>query len=228
MPEDSTGRSWFSYRYAFPGFAFIIFVVLANSDMLVYSSLWGFLSLDLAAIISFLTFLSGPAVGFIVTQGYYLLVYAYIRKWFFNGSWEKLKKAGIVKERSTFMADIDYWACTKIRKTLFDYLTRRWDLFHVLNSTAYAIVISMITGYCLRFFGFTKLVIDSFADKNTLTVTIPLNVVWVVHALIVSVAIVSSRLLAKSALIVRNEHQNMLMKIVEEQKPEFAFPARDK
>jgi len=119
------------------------------------------------------------------------------------------------------MVNIDYWACTKIPKPLFDYLTRRWDLFHVLGSTASTIVTGMIVGYGLRFSGLTKLIadliVDGSASQNMSTSAISGEWTMIFHALVIAVAVASFDLLRRSAWIVRDEHQNMLMKIIHEQ-----------
>ncbi len=170
MPEDYAGRSWFSYRYAFPGFVFIIFVVLMNLDAFRFLVSARFLNLDAAAFTAVLTFLSGPAVGFIVAQVYYLLVRLGIRRLFFRKSRELIESAKIVSKGSltlmregSFMADFDYWAFAKIEKPLLTYLTRRWDLFQVLSSTALSIVIGMIVGYVLKISGLTKSIVYTIA-----------------------------------------------------------------
>jgi len=119
------------------------------------------------------------------------------------------------------MADIDYWACTEVKKPLFAYLTRRWDLFHVLGSTASTIVIGMIVGYSLRIFGLAELIVDltvgRSASWNTSTSVISGGWIIVFHTLVIVIATASFCLLRRCALIVRDEHQNMLIKIIEEQ-----------
>jgi hypothetical protein len=219
MPESVTERGWFSYRYAVPGFIFIFFVFVANLDTITYVLIKNPMRLDLAAIVAVLTFLSGPAVGFIVTQIWYLIFSVpYVRRRFYRQDVrEELEKTHGVR-RDRFVADADYWALEKIgNPQLFDYLTRRWDLFHVLASTAVTTSIGYALGYLVRcLLPLRELFTGSSSSQLDKTLIDTLNgYMSGVHFCIFLAAVISIAILSFSAWVIRDENQDMMLRILE-------------
>lgn len=220
MPESTTGRSWFSYRYAIPGFLFIIFLFLSNLELIVYGLLRNPSEheLNLAAVAAILTFFSGPAIGFLVTQFWYLLLRWFGRRLIFRKSEKTLSRLGILVKSPSYVTDIDYWGSTTIKNDhLYDYLTRRWDLINLLCSTSYTMLFSLLVAYFLvrpmllsmlsRFFS-----VDDQTYFNSL-----IGYMGNIHVLIWIASILSIVIVFWSAVIVRNEHQKMVIRIIREQ-----------
>jgi hypothetical protein len=210
MPENVTERGWFSYRYAVPGFVFVGLIFLLNLDVIA-SILDKTLKnrLDVAAIVALLTFLSGPAIGFTVTQLWYLLFPSFVRCWFWRRDvrCELRKKEKTLPE--TFIVDSDYWVCNEIPSRLFDYLTRRWDLFHLLCSTALVAGFGLLTGYLVRYL----LIISSNLNLDLLNLLSPSRMYWV-HVLTILVSMVLITVLVFAARNIRDEHQDMILRIL--------------
>lgn len=93
-----TERTFFSLRYAIPGYAFIAEVVLTN--LTDWQSVRGFLSplkLNselLGILVGFGTLLSGAEIGFLVSQLWYLFFEA-LREKVFKQPFEALRCKGI-------------------------------------------------------------------------------------------------------------------------------------
>ncbi len=217
MPESITGRGWFSYRYAIPGFLFIIFLFLSNLELIVYGLLRSPFELNLAAVAAILTFFSGPAIGFLVTQIWYLLLFLFGRRLIYRKSEKMLSCLGIDVKSSSYVTDIDYWGCTTIENDcLYDYLTRRWDLINLLCS----IISTMLFGLAVAYLVVRPMLLSMLSGPfsvdqtyfNSLIEYMRNIHVWIFIASFASIAILFS-----SVVNVRNEHQEMVIRIIQEQ-----------
>lgn len=221
MSESITERGWFSYRYAVPGFIFIIFVFLFNLDTIIYILIKNPIKLDLAAIVAVLAFLSGPAVGFVVTQIWYLIFGKKIGRrsvricFYRKNVREMLEKRGVRRDR--FVVDADYWALEEVSPQVFNYLTRRWDLFHVLVSTALTTFVSCMVGYFgVRGLHLKELFTGSCSSQldKALIDNLNRNMTGVLLCIFLA-AIFLGILLVVSAWIIRDENQDMILRFLE-------------
>jgi hypothetical protein len=230
MSESITERGWFSYRYAVPGFIFILLIFLTNLDTIIYILIKSPGTVDLSAFVAILAFLSGPAVGFVVTQIWYLpfqteIKGRSIRRRFYRNDVKQIleKTQGVRSDR--FIVDADYWALEEIREPqLFDYLTRRWDLFHVLASTASTTLFGVVIGYLVRnllplkelFTGSCSSQLDR-ALIGTLNNYMNGNPSWYngVHFWIILATVFSMVFLVPAAFHIRKENQDMIVRILE-------------
>jgi hypothetical protein len=149
MPE----REYFSFRYAIPGYIFILLVVAIN-----HVPLLRFLEITeagevFAALLGFLSLFAGSALGFLISQIWY---------WWFGrkrakkpGVYgideleqvdkaliKKLQKLGLRKDaednKRAMLAIADYIVYRK-EELLLGYARRRWDMYHVLSSTIHTL-----------------------------------------------------------------------------------------
>lgn len=160
-------RSVFNLRYSFPGFTFFVFTLLLSfgeviarikiPNLAVYVSFFGFVFI-----------LGGGAVGYFVSQVYYYLFY-HCKKGFFYNDWRKTQKKDYIKyltetididEKITDSPDkalviIDYFLMkcdAKYKEKIYLYITRRWDLYHVIGATEISILLGIISGISLKLY----------------------------------------------------------------------------
>jgi len=155
MPE----REYFSYRYAIPGFTFLLLVILINHVPLLQilsDSAFG-------AFLAFLSLFTGSAIGFLVSQFWWLL---YIWKGRIFGIKElrpakhvlikECKKHGanakIEESKAPIEAILDYINHRGIENEISRYRKRRWDMYHVLSSTLLSLFIGLGVGIGLRMY----------------------------------------------------------------------------
>jgi len=156
-----SARQYFALRNTIPGYAFIlIFIAINHVPLMEILQKPGF-SDFFGAFLAFFYLLSGGAIGFLISQGwwwywqgpagildepdYKQAVVAFERKYY-------LVKPKIDIEKRVFVAAMDYAVHAKIdesTKTLLKVAERRWDMFHTLASTKFALgsglVIALLT-----------------------------------------------------------------------------------
>jgi len=159
-------RSYFSLRYAIPGYTFILLVITLNYvPLLEILKTYGFES-AFGAFLAFLSLLSGSAIGFLLTQFYW--------RWFqFRGAEysaeprsiktlinkydlarcdeiEDKKEAHACKKKIIVIHDyITHYEREK-QKGVFIYIERRWDIYHLLSSTFHTLLIGSVSGLFFR------------------------------------------------------------------------------
>lgn len=171
MPE----RSFFDFRYAIPGYTFILLIIIINHVPLF--EIMADLSIDSTAFGAFLAFLSlfsGSAIGFLISQLWW---------WRFQQNHKeyevskkpiealidtyKLMRAKNAEQKRAILAAYDYIIHSEKNVRLSNYIDRRWDMYHLLSSEFFALIISSISGvFCRVLFQFLpfKFALPTFQD----------------------------------------------------------------
>lgn len=168
MVDGSSFRGYFSFRWAIPGYTFILIVAginyVAILETLVKPEAVG-------VLLGFLALLSGSALGFLVTQPYWLWVnkgqifrFACVEQIekILDKSLDKsfeltLPKSKKQKER-TLGAILDFAFYMKqkrgevevARNPFLEYVWRRWDMIHLSLSTRSSLLIGLSIGLAYR------------------------------------------------------------------------------
>ena len=159
-------RSLFAVRYAFPGYTFLLFVILLCCEQIP-----NFLDVTqfglLYAFFAFVYLLSGAPIGYFITQPWYIYFHHIKKGYFWNGHFKKRKKKYIEYICDEIDKDIqindnnpdnavvilDYlYNGSEDKKYLSSYLTRRWDLYHVMGSTEGSILFGIIFGILFKLY----------------------------------------------------------------------------
>ena len=147
-------RTYFSYRYALPGFTFLIMVIFINLEyfILEFKSIPE-LNEFFGIILGILTLLSGFALGFLISQIWHV---------FYN---RVLKTPGIILSKRSYgllstivpfddipdlMSKMSYSLEMSSTKRTIDYINRMTDIINTLASTSTAIISGWIIGYILH------------------------------------------------------------------------------
>jgi hypothetical protein len=157
-------RDYFDLRYAIPGFTFLLFVILIN-----YSPIIALLSgsdnpyITLAtAFLTFVTLLSGSAIGFIISQIWFL---GHNKQ----GGIMHLKDLAKLKTRFNEKFKPKFEALTEVEKNRYydlmvtyilhhqnserqKFIQRRADIYQTLSCTALALFLSVCVGAPLRLY----------------------------------------------------------------------------
>lgn len=164
MPE----REYFSFRYAIPGYTFILLVIAIN-----YVPLLTILEKTQAesafgAFLAFLSLFTGSAIGFLISQFWWwkfgvqpLLgkkqlepAAREIYKKYFKKDRERAEE--ITKGIRDNIKAIGYVFEYIIRRDeddkFFDVASRRWDMYHVFSSTILALIVGAVVGLLCRFY----------------------------------------------------------------------------
>lgn len=155
-------RTFFSLRYAVPGYSFILVIAAINHQPLLK------LIPTIGELFSiFLALLSGPALGFLISQIWF---YLFKRDGGIFGikelkpAWETLtKKCNVrlpdkansyyherVERLGTMLDFIFIEAANKPNEKIYEYAQRRWDMYHLIISTRNTLVLASATGIILR------------------------------------------------------------------------------
>lgn len=158
----NTERTFFSLRYTIPGYTFLLILILVTMPKLLVL-FTASLSTDLIGM--FLGFLlSGPPVGFLVSQIWYVLFKSdCLMK---SGFWRTLclsKGMDVQKERREFLrskynlkeqyhqeltfSDYLHTLLGKTGDPWRDYTERRFNLMHILGSSFFSAIFSTVVGY---------------------------------------------------------------------------------
>jgi len=157
-------RGYFALRNAIPGYAFILIVIAINHVPLMEILQKPGFSEFFGAFLAFFYLLSGGAIGFLISQGWW---------WYWQrhagilgdheydpavNAFSALYEVDIpqnIRRRRMFVTAMDYVVHTKIRKDHKELLTlaeRRWDMFHTLSSTLLALILGLETAIIMRFY----------------------------------------------------------------------------
>jgi len=211
MSERVFERVYFSFRYAIPGYVFILvvggicyvplFEVFKQTEV----------STVLGAVLALLYLLSGSAIGFLISQvwwwcynvkGGFFGIPGFIRIESVLSEYGFLppKRLGEREKRDVMEAISDF--ATNLRaddEKLLSYATRRWDMYIVLSSTYYSLLLGLIAGTVLRigseifFFGnlpWNLAVLEHYFDVGSnselfvllIIIVIILSLAWILNA----------------------------------------------
>jgi len=157
-------RTFFTIRYALPGYTFILITILVAYPKLM--DLFFQIRIPqnvefIAAFLAFFSLLGGGAIGFLVSQVWYL-IYNWIlpAKYKLNKARKLLEDAyGLIDNFNRQTIFLDY-VVHHSNKEILTYMQRRFDLLHTLGSTLFAIFFGSLFGFLVR--------IDCFRTDITL------------------------------------------------------------
>lgn len=158
-------RGYFSLRYAIPGYTFILLVIAINHVPLIKILEMTKGSEILAAFLAFLSLFAGSALGWLVCQFYW---------WWFQRHYGILGIKEFQKTLNTLvkkyrlgkpdqwdkdtkwkvLAVFDYLSHSvqEEEENLFEFQTRRWDMYHLLSSTYHTLWIGVAIALPLRLY----------------------------------------------------------------------------
>jgi uncharacterized protein YacL len=193
-------REYFSLRYTVPGFVFILTIVGLN-----YSNVLSFLVEEgkievFGLVISLISLFASSAVGFLIAQIHFLWFhkmrdYAKILKrndietfmqrelgWKTKDKLtEMMKSKDFEKKRDYSMgASLDYILLKSGNENIIDFLRRKIDLYHTMQSTLVSIYIGLIVGLIIRLLTIKSLSFNSMNLDNTLFISTLIAVILLI------------------------------------------------
>jgi len=152
--SEITARGYFQYRWAIPGFTFILVVLGVNLIPLIEFLKAG-VSEGFGVLLAFLSLLTGSALGFLVTQPYW---YCFNKRGIsglrgFENVHQILAKYHYDLDKDTEErgdAVLDFIIYLHKDDKFLDYAQRRWDMYHLLSSTCWTLEVSLIIAYFCR------------------------------------------------------------------------------
>ncbi len=218
-------RGYFSLRYAVPGFTFILLIIGINFFPLsiLLSNGNGF---DFGAFLAFLSLLSGSAIGFLLTQFYWLrfqtkvgilgidtlkllddkapkeiFITALAKKFELDNS--KLSDISCETENRKLLAVLDHISHSEKKETLLRLQDRRWDMYHLLATTEHALMIGIFCGIILRIICLVAFCFANIGELgNDLEIAVLVPIVILVGILLC--------ILPKSKIFILTEHTHLL------------------
>lgn len=152
-------RTFFTLRYGLPGYTFILMAILVAFHELkgVFFQPNSVQSTVIGAFLAFLSLLSGGAIGFLVSELWYV-VFTYVLMGNY-GKFSKLRlslrdKYGLTEDRHHQILFMDY-ILRQSSNEMQMYTQRRFDLLHICCSTFVAIPIGLLFGLMIRLGWFT-------------------------------------------------------------------------
>lgn len=151
-------RTFFSLRNTVPGYTFILWNLLLNLRFVAFFFLYLMPTVSLSGnvitlfgiILGFVTLLSGAAIGFLVSQFWFLIYWLIIERYLANFYKEKLIEDFEVKDKEASVLVFNYIVHSLRQKRIVSYILRRWDIMTIFGSTIMAIISGLISGLALR------------------------------------------------------------------------------
>lgn len=150
------------HRYAIPGFAFLLLIILINHVPLLKVLEMSKANSALGAFLAFLSLFTGSAIGFLISQ-FWWLWFSHTDRIFGIKGFKSLKgflkqeceKYGFMEKKekeAPWNTILDYIRHRKSKGEIAKLAKRRWDMYHVLMSTFCALVIGLLVGIGLRIY----------------------------------------------------------------------------
>lgn len=213
-------RSLFSFRYAVPGYVFILLLITINFNPI--NKLFEEMSKNtgassfLGAVLAFLSLMSGSVLGFLITQGWYIFFHCYWYKrvvpldLLINVIKEEDVKHRKIKKEKAWVV-LDYLVHTK--KEILPYLSRRWDAYNTFASTALAVFLGYCFGYIIRWYVFW------YPKREEFLLWMFVLDDWInLHYMIALFSVCSIIICYFAARFTKNEHRNMIIFVLEKMK----------
>lgn len=152
-------RQYFSLRYAVPGFTFILFALAINYVPIFMLAQNGAHDVFLA-FLGFVSLFSGSAIGFLISQFHW-------RRYKWRGGFFRIFRLGSVanfliekyemkKELKCRHKDmesvLDFTLQLEKNEKLHRYVSRRWDMYHVLSGANWSLFLGVAVGVCTRIY----------------------------------------------------------------------------
>lgn len=157
-------RTYFNFRYALPGYTFLILILVVNLEYFLLRinqlsnifpetiTLFGF-------FFTFISLLGGSAIGFLISQFWYVVNNHYNKKYRYAKRRSYKKLHNIIKYTDDITHSISimtYILYSKVEeKEVIKYVNRLGDMYNALASTFVSICLGLILSYYLHF-GFFK------------------------------------------------------------------------
>ncbi len=158
-------RGYFDRRDAIPGFTFILVILLLNFHP-IYLFLKSEANFPFGALLGFFTLFSGSAIGFIVSQFWWWCFQAnnaqyQFKKCDYSPVQKLINKYGLkddgtkktIQNILSVYGYVTHYEGSRKKGAyakIFDYTTRRWDLYHLLSSTVVSIIMAFIVTFIVR------------------------------------------------------------------------------
>lgn len=147
-------RTFFTLRYALPGYTFILVLLLVAYPRLKFLFSIGNTTPTnvtmVSAFLAFFTLLSGAAIGFLVSQFWYTVHNSLLHGFFLRDARKFLEKeynlTKNVHHQIVFLDHVHHLS----GKEMVAYTQRRFDLKHTLASTLSAVFIGTLFGILVR------------------------------------------------------------------------------
>lgn len=148
-------RTFFDQRYTTPGYVFILLLLIINLGLLKnLFQMENIPNLAVTIIGLLLGFiLSGPAIGFLVSQLWYLLSQTIFRSrvYLSNSVSKVLTEECEVEDDDDILITIsDHISHTYKNEEIRRYQERRWDLLNLMGSVCVTILLGLALGYAIR------------------------------------------------------------------------------
>lgn len=165
-------RGYFSFRYMTPGFTFLLVVVSINIVPLFKLATHS----DIGTFLGFLSLAAGSAIGFLIAQIWML---KYMQRGRILGITElqpieQLLRAKCIQHglrgqlgRAELCAILDYMTSRRTQKHVWDYMTRRLDMYHTLKATIYALGMGSVVALIFRLY-FERFFIEPYNNFSSL------------------------------------------------------------
>ena len=151
-------RAYFSFRYALPGYTFLILILLINKDIIFNQmknlpiespdvvTLFGI-------VFAFISLLGGSAIGFIVSQPWYFFDNLFIKRYLLlkiRPSIRKLRNIVGSNEPFILRARMAYILTSMIDKEITNLINRLNDILNSMASTISSIFMGLLIGFYFR------------------------------------------------------------------------------
>jgi len=198
-----------------PGFTFILINFLMNPGFLNNVHLAG-LTFDQASTIlgilfGFFTVFGGSAIGFLISQFWWLLfeILGGHYKCRLNGRVRKpftmlQETYNVNNERVDLITIYDYIIHSSKDTKLYKYIDRRWNLFHTLGSTAISLIASVSLGIILK----RILFVDAKINPNYHYIIIILSILLSTYMIISAYRTILSEIHNISIILIRQYFNN--------------------
>lgn len=151
--QELSERTFFSLRYALPGYTFLLMLILVSYPSLIKAEIIVQDSTLVATFLVFFSLLGGSALGFLISQIWYA-IHIYWRRTKYSVVPETIKflqnEYDLTQEKDYQVVFGDYVHRLSDKKTLI-YAQRRFDLMHVFGSTSVALILGSAFGLIIRF-----------------------------------------------------------------------------
>ncbi len=193
-----SARSFFNLRYSIPGYLFLIFAVITYPG--VFQDISNIAGSELMGVI--LGVMSGPALGFLISQIWYTLVYNRKKMNIYKSNKELRKYLDYLHKDHYIKKDdpdvleyvCNYLYCHYDNDRLIEYGNRRWDLFRIMGISKISIIMGIAISIALL-----------LVNK---TICVGKTPIWVIASLIIGVFF--SYIFKVSMIRLEKEHDNIV------------------
>ena len=147
-------RSFFTLRYSLPGFTFLLFLFLiCLEEIIMLNKILGS-----ELFIAIFSFFSAPAIGFFVSQVWYIFYYNRFQIYYWKSRCKKepriymeyLHKFKKIKRDPIIAEVVANFIYNHNVSNIRSYVSRRWDLIRIFGSTQCSIFISILFGLFIK------------------------------------------------------------------------------